>query len=368
MKPAQARRLIGQLMAWSDDQATDQFQWLDLMAQYKFDHYQGYGPGRRFYLTLLRWLSQFNERDRPTAFRLLREHLTFVSQAEMHHLVSRSGPQIQRKMRAHVAQLCGVPVHEVDLDPAAKRRLALLQERTLYVGASDGARIDVFRRFNEGTINNEQVVPTNEISDRKWKDLHKKLAERLAIREDFKDEVARFEWVCLIDDFSASATSSIHEEGGQWKGKVIRFLEGPAERTQLFLMPDAVLLIHHYLGTAVAEEKIAQACQGLGTVHSALRFSHSFAYVLPEAFSLNHCQDEEVVGLIQRHFDRNCGDNIVGYDIPFGYKRGGLPLVLEHNTPNNSIALLWAASPGDTDSQTPVVPLFPRRKRHMEIR
>jgi hypothetical protein len=368
LKPIQARRLIGQLMQWTDDEATRGFQWLDLMAQYKFDHYQGYGPGRRFYLTLLRWLSQFGLEDRRVAFRLLHDHLTFISQAEMHHLVSRSGALIQRKMRAHVAKLCGVPVHEVDLDPLAKRRLELLQTRTLYVGASDGARIDVFRRFNEGTINNEQVVATNEISGRKWKDLHEKLAERIAVREDFHGVDARFEWVCLIDDFSASATSSILEENGKWKGKVVRFLDGPPERAELPLMDGAVVLIHHYLGTATADEKIGEACKGIGRAHPALQFMHSFAYVLPPRFSMQHCGDAELLDLIRRHFDEKCGDKIVGYKIPFGYKEGGLPLVLEHNTPNNAIALLWAASPPDTDSPTPVVPLFPRRKRHMEIR
>ena len=47
-----------------------------------------------------------------------------------------------------------------------------------------------------------------------------------------------------------------------------------------------------------------------------------------------------------------------GGDVPFGYKNGGLPLVIHHNTPNNSIFILWAE-----DSDT-VLPLFPRVSRH----
>lgn len=47
-----------------------------------------------------------------------------------------------------------------------------------------------------------------------------------------------------------------------------------------------------------------------------------------------------------------------GGDVPFGYKDGGLPLVIHHNTPNNSIFVLWAE-----DSEV-VRPLFPRVSRH----
>ena len=99
MKSTQARKLIGDLLNWSDDVATQEFHWLDMMAKYKFDHYQGYGPGRRFYITLLRWLTQFAAEDRQTAYRLLRNHLIYVSQSEMHHLVGLSGPSILRVNR-----------------------------------------------------------------------------------------------------------------------------------------------------------------------------------------------------------------------------------------------------------------------------
>lgn len=369
MKSSQARKLIGNVMGWSDEEATREFQWLDLMAQYKFDHYQGYGPGRRFFLTLLRWLTQFGPQDRRTAYGLLRDRLVFVSQTEMHHLVGRSGPIIWREMRRHVATLCGVAVHEVDLDAAAQRRMQLLQERTLYVGVSDGARIDVFRRFNEGTINNEQVVQTGEFSDRKWEDLHAHLKKRLDAR-GFVTEAAQFEWVCLIDDFSASATSSLSydDEKREWKGKVIRFLNGPPKTSQQALLDDSVIEIHHYLGTEVARQRLTDACPSLTSAYPNLKPLVTFAHVLPVSVMLQNSGDPGLLELLNRHFDESCGDDIVGYQIALGYKNGGLPLVLDHNTPNNSVALLWASSRKDSTSQTPVSPLFPRRKRHMEIR
>lgn len=87
----------------------------------------------------------------------------------MLHLVGLSGPAIGRAMRRHVADLLQIPAYRVDEEVVAQRRLKLLQARTLYVGVSDGARIDVFRRYNEGAISNEQVVPMAEISVAKWK-------------------------------------------------------------------------------------------------------------------------------------------------------------------------------------------------------
>ena len=46
-----------------------------------------------------------------------------------------------------------------------------------------------------------------------------------------------------------------------------------------------------------------------------------------------------------------------------GYGRCALPVVLEHNTPNNSIALLWAETDG-TGVNPAMRPLFRRRHRH----
>ena len=50
-----------------------------------------------------------------------------------------------------------------------------------------------------------------------------------------------------------------------------------------------------------------------------------------------------------------------------GYGGCALPLVLEHNTPNNSVALLWADTDGGIRNGVPVSamrPLFRRRQRH----
>jgi len=48
-------------------------------------------------------------------------------------------------------------------------------------------------------------------------------------------------------------------------------------------------------------------------------------------------------------------------DAKYGYGDCGLPVVLHHNTPNNSLALLWSYD------DRAVRGLFPRVQRHKEL-
>lgn len=52
-----------------------------------------------------------------------------------------------------------------------------------------------------------------------------------------------------------------------------------------------------------------------------------------------------------------------GCHVQNGFADCGLTLVLEHNTPNNSLAILWATSTRPTTSHK-MRPLFSRRQRH----
>jgi hypothetical protein len=61
--------------------------------------------------------------------------------------------------------------------------------------------------------------------------------------------------------------------------------------------------------------------------------------------------------LCDKYYDEGLGDEHTG-SIKFGYDGCGLPLVLHHNTPNNSLYLLWARRSEN------VVGLFVRYERH----
>ncbi len=371
MKETLAKRLVADLMDWKLERATSEFAWLDLMVNYKFDSYQQYGPGHRFYVHLLRWLSQYEMADREFMWKLLREQLVYISQDEMHHLVSLTGPAIEREMRAAVAKQLGLPVYRVDDDPKASRRLAEMQCRTLYVGVSDGARIDIFRRYNEGTVNNEQVVAMIEISALKQAKLKEKLQERLSAIKSTAP--ATFEWVCLIDDFTASGTTSIRDESnGKWGGKVERFIQ-EVDKTRddaPLITGDAHIQVHHYLASKAASINVSDLLERFQATVTGIRFIPSFSYVLPEDVVVASAAHPDLAALLEKRYDPGIETTHTGR-VALGYKQCGLPLVLDHNTPNNSVATLWARS--DTkaeqyDKDNHMSPLFPRRQRHSDVR
>ena len=72
-------------------------------------------------------------------------------------------------------------------------------------------------------------------------------------------------------------------------------------------------------------------------------------------------QDEDLIeDLIEKYYDSQIEDRHTGKDLELGFSRCALPLVLHHNTPNNSIALLWSYE----DENFNLRGLFPRVKRH----
>ena len=363
MKHELAFNLIGKQLDWSDAQFAGEFRELQLMIDHKYDAYQGFQPATRFHVALLNWLSQFTKlADRKTAYRLIKDRLIFVSQREMHHLVSLMMPIVERHAHDRVARLLDMPLYVTWQDGAASSRLDLMRRRTLYVGLSDGARIDVFRRYNEGQVSNEQVVAFSEISDDKWKDLQSELLKNL-MEAGPRREAAQFEVVCLVDDFTGSGSSLIRCEQGQWKGKVAKFYKTNYDRLGKQLTTDCLLHIHHHLASQQARLQIERDLQAFSEVSPGFRYETTFSYVLPHDIVVSEKDpDVDLVALLQSWYDKKIEDKHTGKDIWFGYKQCGLPLILEHNTPNNSVALLWAAS---EEGATPQMkPLFARRKRH----
>jgi len=71
-----------------------------------------------------------------------------------------------------------------------------------------------------------------------------------------------------------------------------------------------------------------------------------------------------MVDLVEKYYDATPEDSHTAKgnsgDLKFGYSNCALPLILHHNTPNNSLYLLWA--PDDA----PTRGLFPRVNRHKD--
>ena len=84
------------------------------------------------------------------------------------------------------------------------------------MGMSNGARMDMLRHVARGDLTNEQVVGFTQIDSDKWKDL---LGD---LREDTEINDARFRYLFVLDDFTASGTSLLRKPGEEWKGKLVR--------------------------------------------------------------------------------------------------------------------------------------------------
>ena len=365
--------LIADIMGWGDDgTATREYAWLRLMASAKYDGYADFRAGSRFVENLATWLKQFEPEDRQTAYDFVRNRLVYVSAAEMQRAIEAFVPEtVTPHLRRLAAEAAGISPHEVWGSPAGAAAFDRILRRCLFIGLSDGSRIDILRRANATTLTTEQIAPMMNIGVEKWEDLGKEL------RSAQRDDVARFEHVYLIDDFTASGTTFIRQVGGTWKGKLTKFNalveEARKDMGDDFpLAPGYSLHIHHYLSTHRARRALEERVEDARANWSERSFgdiSITQGVLLPENLPLDPARDGGVISMCGRYYDdqlyrrlkKHC-DEAGQSDMKLGYAECALPLVLEHNTPNNSIPLLWA----ETDGQLGhcMVPLFRRRDRH----
>ena len=213
-------RILGRIMYWDDDRARDEFAWLKLMARLKYDGYRDFQAGMRFIESLATWLQQFEPRERETAYAFVRHTLVYIGPSELQRLVEQFYPRAVRdRLFRMVAAECDIPPHRVLIDADARAAIERLQRQTLFMGLSDGARIDTIRHVNSGLLGNEQFVQGTQVDTEKWRDLIENL------RKDLDEPDARFRLVYLVDDFAGTGTSFLRfdEETGMWKGKLIRF-------------------------------------------------------------------------------------------------------------------------------------------------
>jgi hypothetical protein len=373
-----ALKVLGQIMNWTDERAREEFRWLRLMARLKYDGYRDFQAGMRFIESLATWLQQFRPEERETAYAFVRSTLVYVGPREMQRLVEQFYPRtVRERLIAMVSQERGIPAYRVLADREARAAAERLRRQTLFMGLSDGARIDILRHTNVGLISNEQLVLATQVDKDKWVDLLDNL------RQDLGDPKARFRLAYLIDDFAGTGTSLLrwNEEKRAWKGKLIRFRDSFVAATSALKDPifesGWELGIHHYIASAAAAQAIVQrqekAAGELTGESWAGSVRASFGTVLPADLPLDAAPPryDAFVRLTQTYYDpkiRTKHTDVGGVThLGLGYGGCALPLVLDHNTPNNSVALLWAETEGgDRDGVVaPAMrPLFRRRQRH----
>ena len=386
---------------------------LQFLADYKYNKYEMYHPGRLFLENLYLWLLQFDPGERQAALDFVRSELIFVSRQEFQQLADVAYHDIiRRRQIALAASLGGFPLYKVRaiLESDAFKRVA---RGSLFVGMSDGARIDFLRRHNLD-ISNEQVLPYYETSQEKVDDLLKEL------RRDLGDGKAKFRCLFLIDDFCGSGRTLLREVVScpfagpldrsaiptEWLPR-FKFNEGNGElelygsalsdaeasdlrgfsadegyaaaievlvqknqQRQTVLKGALPKVAGSKLASALHSQATVFFCPLLATEHALDRLS-PLLEKLPGQFASTQIAPAAVIGrsvertsaatpigaLCDKYYTESLGDHHTG-SVRFGFDDCGLPLVLHHNTPNNSLYLLWARKSPD------VTPLFVRFERH----
>lgn len=371
-----ALRILSQIMSWSDERARDEFRWLRLMARLKYDGYRDFQAGMRFIESLATWLQQFAPHEREIAYAFVRQTLVYIGAGEMQRLVEQFYPRTVRdRLIRTVARERSIPIYRVLADATALADVDRLRRQTLFMGLSEGARIDTIRHANSGLLSNEQLVQGTQVDTDKWEDLRDNL------RSDLGNENAGFRLVYLIDDFAGSGTTFLRTDPDKgWKGKLIRFRESINAATATLgpiLAPEWELCIHHYIASASAaehiERRLDEARNFLASDGWAEAMHASFGTILPADLPIDALPGrfDAFIELARRYYDpkietKHTRVGGVSY-LGLGYGGCALPLVLEHNTPNNSIALLWAETDGGDCGGVmakPMRPLFRRRQRH----
>lgn len=366
MKDQNAQRLLAKVMNWQFEDVDKHVQPLLLMADYKYDQYQRFNPGKRFVESLALWLSQFDPSDRAVALELVSERLVFFSERELSHLVQTAYPDVivQERIK-QIAEESDTAPHLVAKIRDSKR-FEELRRRTLYLGLSDGARTNELRRASDGEISNEQIWQAYEIGAEKAKDMEESLAKELE-KLGRKDIQPKFNLVWLCDDFSGSGNTYIRydPEKKKFKGKIKKIYE-QLHSSDLFDRDYYEVYLLLYVATRQAIEHIEYWSErftsenGFKPLQIRVLCPIERSVALTEGASSTFdsiLKDDKYVdqGVVDEHFLIGGND-----DARLGFAACALPLVLSHNTPNNSVYILWGPESRKFEG------LFPRISRHRE--
>lgn len=372
MRDRLAQRVLAKVMNWEQERLREEQDLLQTLATYKYDAYENFEPGVKFVETLAQWLSQFRPEDRDIAYRFVRDRLIFVSAAEMAHLVRSLYPDVIRPViRRAAADAMAISPHlirRIEASPSFSQAL----RRSLFLGLSDGARIDAFRRSSPD-LDNEQVHAIYGPAESKLAEMRKDLATALEALNGTKpdDRDATFQFVFLIDDFAGTGTSMIRRKGdGTWAGRLKKVSDDlkrackngvfDPTRVQVFVCLYMVTqeALDHFDSELRAFESDGAAwerCEILSVQH------------LRTSVAIRRGQDPPLDAFLDRYYSDVLEDKesykVGGKGIKYGYGACGLPLVVHHNTPNNSLCVLWK----DGTEVWPLTPLFRRFERHRKL-
>ena len=383
-----ASQLLSSVMDWDYVGLNSERPELEFMGSMKYDAYDRFMPCTRFMSSLVQWLNQFDEEDRETVLNFVKKKLVFISSTQMNYLVdllydSKIRPILLRKATEN-AQM---PTYML-CNEKVQKQFNIEKRSSLVVGLSDGAHTDILRR--SAGFSNEQVLTNYYPDGKKLKDMLTDLRndEKLAgVANPF------FRNIFLIDDFTASGKSFVRydEKKKKFKGKLSKIIDqlcakeniertedeiaaGQKEELHLSYLLDANQPeIHIDILFCMATDKAVRNIRnGLDDFlqkrgYNKVKYHIHVVQKLDESLSREITDDPQLMRVLEKpkYLHQNLKDD-TAYQVgsvnkPYlGFDECALPVVLSHNTPNNSLPILWQ----DTDDDDEFKGLFPRISRH----
>jgi len=217
-------------------------------------------------------------------------------------------------------------------------------------------------------LDNEQVLTTYFIDNEKIKDLQNEL------KSNCNEE--KFSSIFLIDDFTASGTSYARFElDNTAKGKIFKLLnkiykstEGKDQFSNLVERENLSIHVIFYIATDMAITNIKSAIEEYIDINKLkIDYSINVVQLMGDKVKKDVLANSDFISLIKqdsyfddsivdKHFQKGMKNN----EPYLGFAECGLPLVLFHNTPNNSIPIIWFSE------DKKIKGLFPRITRHKE--
>lgn len=364
MRAALAEKLLVKIMEWDSTQITKERPLIQALSSFKYNEYQQFSIGTRFIESLVKWLNQFETlEERNIAYDFIMQRLIFISNDQMLHLVNitfsdKINPFLIKKS-AETLKINAFHITKI----TKSIEYASITRRSLFIGLSDGSRIDQLRRYSG--LNNEQVVPTYQINKEKIDDMIGELRN-----SNVKDS---FNTIFLIDDFTASGTSYFRiEEENKRKGKIYKVISALYDsEADLYNLIDHSenaevidINIIFYIATDEAINKLkTEINEWQHEFSDRFKFNIEVVQKIGDTVKINPLTDNNFIELSKKYITSDIVDihfKKAKHEMYFlGYNECALPLILVHNTPNNSMPLLWWA-PTNKD----FIGLFPRVTRH----
>ena len=361
MRTALAEKLLVKIMNWTSEEISEERPLIQALSNLKYDEYQNFSSGSRFIESLVKWLDQFKElEEKKIAYSFIKEQLIFFSNDQISHLVDITFSDKINPV------LIDQTANKLKISPYLMSKIIASDEyketirRSLFIGLSDGSRIDQLRRAS--ALNNEQVLQTYTVSLNKIEDMLGELK-----KSGYSGE---FSSVFLIDDFTASGTSYFRFDAikNEWKGKIYKTIKSILDGDLKKLVSHLETIKIHIVFFIATEEAIERLSDNVNNWKQESKLKFEFQIEAVQLIT-NEIKEQilarnDFIKLSEKYFDEriiNRHYELGKHDKPYlGFNQCALPLVLSHNTPNNSLTILWL--PEDMK----YTGLFPRISRHKE--